>query len=250
MYSIKELSAMAGVSSRTLRYYDSIGLLRPSTRTTSGVRMYDGELVDQLQRILFFKTLEVPLKEIKKIMSQSFDEQLEQLHLHQEAIKTKIDALKNLDRAISISINMIKEDVQMEDTEKFRSFKETQLAQNEVNFGKEIRAKYGDQAVEQSNANYLNLTEKQFKQAEDFEKDLSQRLQNELNHEKDSENRRQIFQDHQGWLKLMAGKKYSKEYHHNLGLMYQADDRFQKYYDDLVGEPGAGMLLAEIILEN
>jgi DNA-binding transcriptional MerR regulator len=247
MYSINQLARLSEVSSRTLRYYDQLGLLVPAQRTAAGVRMYEVKQVDQLQRILFFKTLNVPLKEIKDVMQQPVDRQIEQLLTQQSEIEVELQRLQNISTAITSSIKMLKGEETMSDTEKFKSFKQKAVAQNEVQFGNEIREKYGKETVEMANQQYLNLTEEQFEEAQKLEKDLMERLKTEMGQSPVSENRHQIFKDHQGWLKIMAGKNYSKTYHQNLALMYQADERFQKYYDDRTGCAGAGLLLSEII---
>ena len=56
-YTIQALAKLSGVTSRTLRWYDSIGLLRPERVTQAGYRMYGPEQVDRLQQILFFREL-------------------------------------------------------------------------------------------------------------------------------------------------------------------------------------------------
>ena len=68
MRTVKEVSEITGVSIRTLRYYDEIGLLKPTELTEAGYRLYDGKSLEKLQEIMFFRELEVPLNEIKKIM--------------------------------------------------------------------------------------------------------------------------------------------------------------------------------------
>ena len=66
-YSIKSLAKLAGISTRTLRYYDEIGLLKPLRINSSGYRIYGDKEVDILQQILFYKALELPLEKIKEI---------------------------------------------------------------------------------------------------------------------------------------------------------------------------------------
>lgn len=68
MKKIKEVSEISGVSIRTLRYYDQTGLLQPSCITEAGYRLYDETALEKLQQILFWKELELPLVDIKKIM--------------------------------------------------------------------------------------------------------------------------------------------------------------------------------------
>lgn len=65
-YTIKGLTDLAGVSTRTLRYYDEIGLLKPKRINESGYRIYGPKEVDTLQQILFYRELGVSLDEIKK----------------------------------------------------------------------------------------------------------------------------------------------------------------------------------------
>lgn len=76
MKTVKHVSKITGVSIRTLRYYDEIGLLHPTSLTESGYRLYDSKALERLQEILFFKELEIPLIDIKKIMDDpSYDKE-------------------------------------------------------------------------------------------------------------------------------------------------------------------------------
>ena len=68
MKTVKDMSEISGVSIRTLRYYDEIGLLKPTELSDAGYRLYDNKALERLQEILFFKELELPLEDIKKIM--------------------------------------------------------------------------------------------------------------------------------------------------------------------------------------
>ena len=77
MKTVNEVSKIAGISIRTLQYYDKIGLLKPSAYSESGYRLYGDEDLKVLQSILLFKALEFPLKEIKEIItSEHFDKDL------------------------------------------------------------------------------------------------------------------------------------------------------------------------------
>lgn len=71
MMTVHEVSKLAGVSIRTLQYYDKIGLLHPTEYTEAGYRLYDDTDLERLQQILLFRELEFPLKEIKKIIDSS-----------------------------------------------------------------------------------------------------------------------------------------------------------------------------------
>ena len=69
MKTIKQVSDLTGISVRMLHYYDKIGLLKPSKFTEAGYRLYDDEALEILQQILFFKELDIPLKEVKEIIN-------------------------------------------------------------------------------------------------------------------------------------------------------------------------------------
>ena len=85
MRTVKEVSEITGVSIRTLRYYDEIGLLKPTELTDAGYRLYDNKALERLQEIMFFKELEIPLQDIKEIMDNpNYDK--EQALLTQKAL--------------------------------------------------------------------------------------------------------------------------------------------------------------------
>lgn len=74
MRTVKEVSKFTGVSVRTLHHYDAIGLLKPTTVTNAGYRLYDDTALERLQQILLFRELEFSLKEIQAILeSPNFD---------------------------------------------------------------------------------------------------------------------------------------------------------------------------------
>ncbi|MCM1128137.1 MAG: MerR family transcriptional regulator [Lachnospiraceae bacterium] len=94
MMTVHEVGKLAGVSIRTLQYYDKIGLLHPAGYTVAGYRLYDDTDLERLQHILLFRELEFPLKDIKAIInSPNFDrgkaleQQIELLRLKKEHIE-------------------------------------------------------------------------------------------------------------------------------------------------------------------
>lgn len=103
MMTVNEVSKLAGVSIRTLQYYDKIGLLKPARYTESGYRLYDDTGLERLQQILLFRELEFPLKEIKEIITGSnfdkvraLDQQIELLTLKKEHLENLIDFARKL----------------------------------------------------------------------------------------------------------------------------------------------------------
>ena len=112
MMTTHEIIRLAGVSIRTLQYYDKIGLLHPTGYTDAGHRLYDDADLERLQHILLFRELEFPLKDIRKIMespdfdrSKALEQQIALLKLKKEhlehlinfAVGIKMSGVKNMD---------------------------------------------------------------------------------------------------------------------------------------------------------
>ena len=87
---------MAGVSVRTLQFYDEIGLLKPTAITDAGYRLYDDHALEVLQQILFFKELDFTLKEIKAIMENPNFDKAAAFEKQRELIQMKRDRLNSL----------------------------------------------------------------------------------------------------------------------------------------------------------
>ena len=68
MRTVKEVSQLTGISIRTLRYYDEIGLLKPIRISENQYRLYDDKALEKLQEIMFFKEMDIPLETIKKLL--------------------------------------------------------------------------------------------------------------------------------------------------------------------------------------
>ena len=133
MFTVNEVSKIAGISVRTLQYYDKIGLLPPSGFTDSGYRLYNEDSLERLQTVLLFRELEFPLKEIKKIIENpDFDKQ--------KALSEQIKLLElrreQLDSLISLAQKLIKKE---EKTLDFSAFDKTKLKEYET----EAKEKWG-----------------------------------------------------------------------------------------------------------
>ena len=101
--TVREVSALTGVSIRTLHYYDQIGLLPPAERTEAGYRLYDDAALERLQQILLFCSLEFPLKEIKAILGnprfdprQALEDQIKLLEMRKEHLENLITLAKGM----------------------------------------------------------------------------------------------------------------------------------------------------------
>jgi DNA-binding transcriptional MerR regulator len=82
VYTVKQPSDLAGISPRTLHFYDEIGLLKPVAHGDNGYRYYGEEALPRLQQILFFKELDFSLDEIQAILAQPGFDVLHALQVH------------------------------------------------------------------------------------------------------------------------------------------------------------------------
>lgn len=96
MRTIKQVSDLTGISVRMLHYYDKIGLLKPSATTEAGYRLYDDESLESLQQILFYKELEVPLKNMREILESPQYDKVHALHEQKLLLSLKRDRLNEL----------------------------------------------------------------------------------------------------------------------------------------------------------
>ncbi len=103
MMTVNEVSRLAGVSIRTLQYYDKIGLLRPAKYTESGYRLYDDIALEKLQQILLFRELEFSLKEIKRMIDapdfdkkKALEQQIELLTMKKEHLEQLISFAREI----------------------------------------------------------------------------------------------------------------------------------------------------------
>lgn len=119
MKTISQMAELTCISTRTLQYYDEIGLLKPSAFTQSGYRLYDDEALQRLQQILFFKELGFSLKEIKEILQRPDHDRLTAFRKQKELLLLKRNRTERLIQLLS----------RLEKGEPCMSFKEFDLSE-------------------------------------------------------------------------------------------------------------------------
>lgn len=96
MMTVKELSKLTGISARTLHYYDEIGLLAPTEKSEAGYRLYDGQALEKLQQVLFFREFDIPLKDIKAVMDNPALDRNALLQMQRDMLAAKKERLERL----------------------------------------------------------------------------------------------------------------------------------------------------------
>ena len=244
-YTVKKLAHMAGVSTRTLRYYDEIGVLKPARINSSGYRIYGPKEVDRLQQILFYRELDVSLENIKNIIVSSTFDEVKALKEHHEKLLRKRNKLDLLISNVNKTINAKERSIVMNDNEKFEGFKEKLVADNEEKYGKEAREKYGNDAVKKSNKKLKNMTKEEYDEITRLSEEVMNILEDAFKTGNPSSQLAQKTADlHRQWLSFFWDG-YSKEAHANLAQMYVDDERFTAYYDK--NQPGSAKFLRDAI---
>ena len=232
-YTINKLAKLAGISTRTLRYYDELGLLKPSRISTSGYRIYGGAEITRLQQILFYREMEVPLEEIRKILDSSDYDDTTSLEMHLKALMEKQARLERLIMTVEKTIAASKGEGTMADKERFEGFKEKLIQKNEEEYGREVRQKYGDETVDASNNKLMGLTQEQYDRMQNLSEQLNEALREAIKEGDPAGERAQAAcRLHKEWL-CCSWPSYSIEAHLGLADMYVEDERFRKYYEDI-----------------
>lgn len=121
MKTVKEVSKLAGISIRTLRYYDEMGLLRPTQVSEAGYRLYDDKALERLQEILFFKEMELPLGQIKQIIEDPTLDRQEVLRLQRVVLEKRRNRLNGI-------IELIEDVSRGVNTMSFEAFSESDIS--------------------------------------------------------------------------------------------------------------------------
>lgn len=244
-YTVQKLSEIANVSTRTLRYYDEIGILKPARINSSGYRIYGREQVDRLQQILFYRELGVSLDKIKAILESPSFNRVEALKEHRLKLLEKQQQIEKLIANVNKTISEAEGETKMADKEKFKGFKQKIIDDNEKTYGKEIREKYGDDTVNKSNAKLQGMTEEQYKEVTESAEEIHVKLAKAFKiGDPASKLAQEVAELHKKWL-CFYWPTYSKEAHAGVAQMYVDDERFTAYYDKET--PGTAKFLRDVI---
>lgn len=140
MRKINELASLTGMTTRALRYYDQIGLLKPAEISESGYRLYDDKALETLQQILFFRELDVPLKQIKAILESPNFDRLSMLKKHKKLITLKRDRLNNI-------LALIEKNLKGELCMSFTEFDISEIKECQKIYANEAKELYGGTAA-------------------------------------------------------------------------------------------------------
>lgn len=247
-YTAKQLSELAGVSVRTLHYYEEAGLLHP-VRRANNYREYRAADVERLQHILLLKECGLKLTDIRRALDGSRDSISALLACHLDALRDRRRTLEALIGTVERTIDSLEGKITMTDEQRFEGLKASMIENNEREYGAEIRQKYGDEAVDAANAKIAAMTEAGFEEAQNLSAAINDQLRKAMATEDPTgPEARELCEMHARWLKMHWGDgMYSLDAHAGLAEGYVADARFAAYYENAAG-PGAAAFLRDAIV--
>ena len=242
-YSAKGLSDIAGVSVRTLHYYDKIGLLKPAIRTEAKYRLYGESELLKLQQILFFKELGFTLEKIRDVLNNPEFDLIQTLESHSQALVSKQHRISQMLNTIEKTLLKLKGKKMITENELYEGFTKEEVRKNR----KDTVEKYGKEVLEKSETYLKKLSINQFEELKREQSEIFKALfeisnRNPQSQEVQLEIARHYKNIRRFWGTDGSGDPQWKEYK-GLGQLYVADERFTEIEGK--AQPDFALFLAE-----
>ncbi|MGB8212920.1 MAG: MerR family transcriptional regulator [Anaerolineales bacterium] len=153
-YTVKSLANLAGVSVRTLHYYDEIGLLKPDAIRPNGYREYGDAAVLKLQQIRFYRELDLSLEDIKAILTRPDFDAIAALEAQRLSLQGRAKRLERLTQMVDDTVSYMKGLKKMSQKQLFAAFSE----EEQVEYGREAEQKYDPAVVKASNRKWKSYS--------------------------------------------------------------------------------------------
>ena len=168
-WSIVEVARHAGVSSRTLRHYDDVGLVPPAYVGSNGYRYYEQEQLLRLQEVLLLRELGLSLEAIRRILEGTAD-RTAVLREHHAALLAERDRLDRLAGTVARTIDR-KDGEPMGPEELFEGFD----AERQRGYEADLVERYGEQVQERIDESWRRVGAMSKADAERIQADLAER---------------------------------------------------------------------------
>lgn len=242
-YMVREVADLAGISVRTLHYYDGIGLLKPEIISSAGYRLYTDHDLERLHLILFFKELDFSLKETRNIIAGPSFDRKKALTSHKELLIEKKKRLERIIEAVDKTIHSVEGGMEMSKKEIFKVFDMAEIEKHKAKYAEEVRQKYGNTDA------YRESEKKTSKYSKDDWTRItadSDRIHNKLAAMMEKGPEDQRVQAAIGeWRQHITDNFYNctPEIFRGLGDLYAADERFTANIDKF--KPGLAAFMRE-----
>lgn len=246
-YTVQQLAALTGLTPRTLRYYDAIGLLRPGRNRDNDYRQYGPKEVERLEQILLYRSMGLPLREIQYLLDDPALDRAAALENQLRALRQRRDGLDALIETVTRAIKTMRGEQTMTDQERFEQMKARVLAENEAQYGEECRGRYGGETMEVWGQYAAGMTKERWREAELLSEEYLTLLRQAMETDDPAGSAaRKACRLHRAWLEKCWGRPCSLQTQMGLGELYAQDVRFAAYYDERVA-PGCAVFFAEAI---
>lgn len=239
-YTISQLAKLSGVTIRTLHHYDEVGLLCPEKNKSNNYRLYGEKELLRLQQILFFRELDFPLDDIKKIIDRPNFIVSQALKDHKKLIKLKQKRLDSLLKTINKTIAHMNNQQKINAEELYDVFKDPEVKQ----YQEEVKQRWGNtDAYKQSMQQVGKMTKAQMEKLKQDSKIFTQKLADAMNKDIKSKEVQELIEQHYQGIQFFYDCPV--DMYRNLGQMYVDDPRFTAYYDKF--RPGLAVFVRDAI---
>ncbi len=244
--TIGQMAREAGVSPRTLRYYEEQGLLAPQ-RTDAGYRVYGETDARRLAQVLALRACGLPLATIRRLFREPDADLASALRAHLRSLEKQGDSLSAAIARTKAALATIERMEDMSAKDSFKIMKEQGLRDFESTYGAEARELYGDDAIDAANARMMDLTKDEWDAKELLEEAIKVQLRLAMaTDDPESDEARELAHMHERWIGIHWGAGYAPEAYLGLVDGYLKDPRFVKYYDSAAGD-GATEFLVQAV---
>ena len=223
-YTIKKLADIAGVSVRTLHYYDEIGLLKPQYRHRNSYRYYGEEEVLLLQQIMFFRELGFNLNEIKNFISSPDFDMTEALKQHKNLLVRKEERLRQLINTVERTIGKMGRQTEMNIQGFYQGFSDEKIEE----YREEVRRRWGSKVLEESEKKVIDLGKERFIALQAEGGKIFKAIMEGMSEGYDSKHVQDLIAEWREWLENFH--HYTDEEVVELGKMYSQHPDFVKFF--------------------
>ena len=233
VYTINKIAKLAGITLKTLRHYDKLGLLVPSDRSKAGYRLYSEVEVEKLQRILFYRELDFPLLKIKEIMERPDYDKKKSLEIQIEFLEERSKRYEGLALLAKKTLKNMEGEQIMRDNELFEGFDYDKTMENQKKYEKEVDEKWGNTAAYKESKGKTDGYVKEDWERIQLETDTLMKELIRCFREKEPIDGAAMMAVCEAFRRHMTKNFYecSLKMFSCLGNMYVTDERFTQYYD-------------------
>lgn len=243
---VGDVARLAGVSVRTLHHYDELGLLKPSSRSESGYRLYTDEDLQRLQQILFYKELGFGLERIADVMNAPDFDRREALIEQRRLLADRVKRLQATLHLVDKTLASIQGGYRMTKEEMFEVFGDFDPSQYEA----EVQERWGHtEAYKESARRAKQYTKEDWQRFKEESEEIGNDIARLMDDGVPPTDPRAMDAVERHRLQIDAWfYPCSREMHAELGKMYVTDERFRRTYDAV--RPGMAQYVCDAIQAN